>query len=277
MEVILDHTLLQEYITTFTQAFIDYSPRLLSAIILFFVGTWAIKLVNRFSRKIMVRRAIEPTLIEFLSDIVYWGLRIVLFIAVISKLGVPTSSFLALLGAAGLAIGLSLQGSLSNFAGGMLIILFKPFKLGDTIEAQGIIGTVSDIQIFVTQLVTANNQVIFIPNGALSNSNIINYSVMENRRTDLTLGISYETNIQLTKDLIVNILNNNPKVLKDPVAAVVVKELTDSGIKIAIRAWAKNEDFFDVSATILEDCKNAFDAANIAFQPYVRERSVKGE
>jgi len=262
-----------EYTTSFTKALIDFAPDLIAAIVLLLVGVWIIKIINNVSRKIMVKREIEPTLIEFLSDIIFWGLRIVLFIAVISKLGIESSSFVAILGAAGLAVGLSLQGSLSNFAGGMLIILFKPFKLGDAIEAQGVSGTVIDIQIFVTQLLTANNQVIYIPNGALSNGTIINYSQQENRRTDLTIGISYDTNIKTVKEIIHEILEENPKVLQEPKASVSVKELTDTGIKIAIRAWSKNEDFAEVYSDILEDCKTAFDNAQIAFQPFVKETS----
>jgi len=237
------------------------------------VGIWVIRIVNSVSRKIMVRREVEPTLIEFLSDIIYWGLRIVLFIAVISKLGIESSSFVAILGAAGLAVGLSLQGSLSNFAGGMLIILFKPFKLGDTIEAQGVGGTVIDIQIFVTQLLTANNQVIFVPNGALSNGTIINYSQQENRRTELFMGISYDTNIKTAKELILDILEKDKRVLQHPQPAVTVKELTDSGIKLAIYAWSKREDFGIVSSDILENAKTAFDNAGIVIQPFVKESS----
>jgi small conductance mechanosensitive channel len=273
MKIAADLTFFERYTNSFIKVLIDYSPKLIAAMLLLFVGIWAIRIINNVSRKIMVKRDVEPTLIEFLSDIIFWGLRIVLFIAVISKLGIESSSFVAILGAAGLAVGLSLQGSLSNFAGGMLIILFKPFKLGDAIEAQGVSGTVIDIQIFVTQLLTSNNQVIFVPNGALSNGTITNYSQLENRRTDLTIGISYDTNIKTAKDLIVGILNQNPKILKHPVAAVSVKELTDSGVKIAIRAWAKNEDFGDVSSDILEDCKTAFDSAGIPIQPFLKEFS----
>lgn len=269
----VDTNYLEHYSETFINVLIDYSPRLIAALLLFFIGIWVIRIINNISRKVMVRRAVEPTLIEFLSDIIFWGLRIVLFIAVISKLGIESSSFVAILGAAGLAVGLSLQGSLSNFAGGMLIILFKPFKLGDTIEAQGVSGTVIDIQIFVTQLLTANNQVIFIPNGALSNGTIINYSQLENRRTDLTIGISYDSNIKNVKDIIVGILDSHPKILKHPAASVSVKELTDSGIKIAIRAWTKNDDFSEVSSAILEDCKTAFDEAGISIQPFLKEYS----
>ena len=273
MKLFVDISYLEQYPEKIIAVLIDYSPKLIAALLLLFVGIWAIRFINKVSRKLMIKRGVEPTLIEFLSDIIFWGLRIVLFIAVISKLGIESSSFVAILGAAGLAVGLSLQGSLSNFAGGMLIILFKPFKLGDTIEAQGVSGMVIDIQIFVTQLLTSNNQVIFIPNGALSNGTIINYSQQHTRRTDLTIGISYDTNIKQVKDIINGILDRNPRVLKQPHSSVSVKELTDSGIKIAIRAWSNNEDFSDVSAEILEDCKMAFDNAAISIQPFMKELS----
>lgn len=269
----VDINYVEQYTESFVKVLIDYAPKLIAAILLLVIGIWLIRVINNISRKVMIRRGIEPTLIEFLSDIIFWGLRIVLFIAVISKLGIESSSFVAILGAAGLAVGLSLQGSLSNFAGGMLIILFKPFKLGDTIEAQNVSGTVIDIQIFVTQLLTSNNQVIFIPNGALSNGTIINYSQQENRRTDLTIGISYDSNIKIVKDMIQHILDSHPKILKHPQATVSVRELTDSGIKLAVRAWTKNEDFGDVSSDILEQCKTEFDLAGISIQPFLKEFS----
>lgn len=258
---------LEQYIDKFINVFVDYSPKLIAALLILFVGIWVIRIICKISKKIMIQREIEPTLVEFLSDIIFWGLRIVLFIAVISKLGIESSSFVAILGAAGLAVGLSLQGSLSNFAGGMLIILFKPFKLGDVIEAQNVSGTVIDIQIFVTQLLTANNHVIYVPNGALSNGTIINYSQQETRRTDLTIGISYNTDLKKAKEIIMDILNKNPKVLKTPQATVTVRELTDMSIKIAIRAWTNNEDFGEVSSAILENCKTEFDQLEIHFQP----------
>ncbi|MFN8273934.1 MAG: mechanosensitive ion channel [Flavobacteriaceae bacterium] len=264
---------IDQYLDSLLNLLLDYAPKLVAALIMLFVGIWAIRVINRISRKIMFKREIEPTLIEFLSDIIYWGLRLVLFIAVISKLGIESSSFLTILGAAGLAIGLSLQGSLSNFAGGMLIILFKPFKLGDTIEAQGVSGTVIDIQIFVTQLLTANNQVIFVPNGALSNGTITNFSKQSTRRTDLTIGVSYETNLKEVKEILTEVLTSNNKILKTPAPNVSVRELTDSGVKLAVRAWTKNEDFAEVSSHILEDCMHALDKAEIKYQPIVRETS----
>ncbi|MFV5700589.1 mechanosensitive ion channel family protein [Flavobacterium sp. XS2P12] len=269
----LDPNQLTNYASTFLKALIDYSPKLISAFLILFGGLYIIRLTNRFIRKIMIKRDLDPTLTKFLADILLWVLRILLFVSFISKLGIETSSFVAILGAMGLAVGLSLQGSLSNFAGGMLIIMFKPFKVGHTIEAQGVIGTVSEIQIFVTKLITANNQTIFVPNGSLSNGTITNYSLQGFRRADLTIAISYDTDIKKAKDIITTVLNNNPKILKTPIAEVSVKNLTDNAIQLAIRPWANNEDFGIVFSETLESCKLAFDTAGIVIQPYVRESS----
>ena len=267
-------TLNTEHITTYAETFIkvliDYSPKLISAFLILFVGLYVIRVINRLIRKIMVKRDLDPTLTKFLADILLWVLRVLLFVTFISKLGIETSSFVAILGAMGLAVGLSLQGSLSNFAGGMLIILFKPFKVGDTIEALGVTGTVCEIQIFVTKLINGNNQTIFVPNGTLSNGTIINYSLQGIRRADLTLSISYDTDIRKAKTLITEVLNKNPKVLKTPEAEVSVKLLTDNSIQLAVRPWANNADFGAVSSDTLESCKLAFDAAGIVIQPFVK-------
>jgi len=271
--MMLDPQYITNYANTFLKVLIDYSPKLISAFIILFVGFYAIRIINRIMRKIMIKRRLEPTLSRFLSDILIWVLRVLLFVTFISKLGIETSSFVAILGAMGLAVGLSLQGSLSNFAGGMLIIVFKPFKVGDTIEAQGAIGVVHEIQIFVTKLITGNNQTIFVPNGSLSNGNIINYSLQGTRRADLTFSISYDTDIRKAKDIITEVLKNNPKVLKTPEAEVAVKLLTDSSIQLAVRPWATNLDFGLVCSETLENCKLAFDAAGIVIQPFVKEAS----
>ncbi|MES2576386.1 MAG: mechanosensitive ion channel domain-containing protein [Bacteroidota bacterium] len=264
---------LTDYANTFITVLVDYSPKIISAFVILFIGLYAIRLINRFIRKLMIKRDLDPTLTKFLADILLWVLRVLLFVTFISNLGIETSSFVAILGAMGLAVGLSLQGSLSNFAGGMLIILFKPFKVHDTIEAQGVIGTVSEIQIFVTKIITANNQTIFVPNGALSNGNIINYSLQKIRRADLTIAISYDTDIKKVKEIITAILKNNPKVLQTPAAEVSVKNLTDNAIQLAVRPWANNEDYGVVFSETLESCKLAFDTAGIVIQPYVRESS----
>jgi small conductance mechanosensitive channel len=262
-----------EYANSFVKVLIDYSPKLVSAFIILFIGIYSIRLINRIIKRVMIKRELDPTLTKFLADILNWVLRVLLFVTFISNLGIETSSFVAILGAMGLAVGLSLQGSLSNFAGGMLIILFKPFKVGDTIEAQGVIGSVSEIQIFVTKLITANNQTIFVPNGSLSNGTIINYSLQGFRRADLTIAISYDTDIKKAKDIITEVLKSNPKVLKTPAAEVSVKNLTDSAIQLAVRPWANNEDFGAVFAETLENCKSAFDTAGIIIQPFVKELS----
>ncbi len=266
---------LTNYASLLWNAVLDYSPKIISAFVILIVGIYAIRFIAGLIKKVMIKRELDPTLTKFLADILIWALRILLFIAFISKLGVETSSFVAILGAMGLAVGLSLQGSLSNFAGGMLIILFEPFRVGDTIEAQGQIATVLEIQIFVTKLVTANNQTIFIPNGILSNGTIINYSTQGQRRADLTIAISYETDIKKAKEIIAEVMRSNPKVLTTPAPEVGVKNLTDNAIQLAVRPWAKNEDFGAVFSETLENCKLAFDAAGIVIQPYIRESSAQ--
>lgn len=264
-----------EYFDQFIKLLIDYSPKLISALVILFIGLYAVRLINRLVRKIMVKRELDPTLATFLADSLLWAMRFLLFVTFISKLGIETSSFVAILGAIGLAVGLSLQGSLSNFAGGVLIILFKPFKVGDSIEAQGVAGTVSEIQIFVTKLVTGNNQTIFVPNGILSNGVITNFSLGKNRRANLLFTISYHTNIKTAKEIVMQVLENHPKVLKTPAPAVVVNLLTDTTIQLAIQPWAKNADFGQMCSDVLEECKEAFDQAGIAIQTIVKEAPKK--
>ncbi|MBM6498794.1 mechanosensitive ion channel family protein [Flavobacterium macrobrachii] len=265
----------EEYVNEFINTLIAYSPKLISAIFILIIGLYGIRLINRMVKKIMLKNEFDPTLSRFLANSLLWALRLLLFITVISRLGIESSSFVAILGAAGLAVGLSLQGSLSNFAGGVLIILFKPFRVGDSIEAQGVIGTVNEIQIFTTKLLTSNNQTIFIPNGILSNGVIINYSLQGMRRADLIFSLSYDTNIKVAKDIVMQVMQNHPLVLKTPEPSIVVKNLTDSAIQIGIRPWSKNEDFGNMSSDILEQSKDAFDKAGISIQPFVRE--VSGE
>ncbi len=269
----LDPNYIERYASVFIAKILDYSPKVISALIILFLGLYIIRIINRLIRRIMIKRELDPTLTKFLADILLWVLRVLLFVTFIDQLGIGTSSFVAILGAMGLAVGLSLQGSLSNFAGGMLIILFKPFKVGHTIEAQGVIATVAEIQIFVTKLITGNNQIIFIPNGTLSNGIIINYSMQDTRRADLTISVSYDIDLKKAKEIITKVLENNPKVLTTPAPEVVVKNLTDNSIQIAVRPWAKSEDYGLVLSDTLENCKIAFDAAGIPFQPYVAELS----
>lgn len=239
----------------FVTKLLDYSPRLIAALAILIIGTYAIKAIKNVAQKVMLKRDLEPTLSKFLADLLIWTLKILLFVVFISKLGIETSSFVAILGAAGLAIGLSLQGSLSNFAGGVLIVLFKPFKVGDSIEFQSNIGTVSEIQIFVTKLITANNQTIFVPNGILSNGIITNFSIKEIRRTDLNISVSFDSDIKKARSVILKVLDSNLKILKEPNPSVDIVLLTESGFKVSVKAWVKNQDYNEVCSQILENCK----------------------
>lgn len=266
-------TSVKDYSIEFYNVIIDYVPRFVSAMVILLVGLYAIRFISRMAKKIMEKKEVERTLAEFLSSSLLWSLRALLFVTFISKLGIETTSFVAILGAAGLAVGMSLQGSLSNFAGGVLIIIFKPFRVGDTIEAQGVVGTVTDIQIFVTKLVSGNNQTILIPNGILSNGIITNFSVAGKRRADLIFSLSYDTDIKAAKAIVLEVMESHPNVLKTPAPEVLVRDLTDSAIHLAIRPWSKNEDFGRVSSDILEHCKAAFDQKGILIQPFVRDVS----
>jgi small conductance mechanosensitive channel len=272
-------TLNTDYVTKywdyFTNVLMEYSPRLISAVLIFIIGWGAIRLIKKLVVRIMTKREMEPTLSKFLADILIWTLKILLFVTVISRLGVENSSFVAIIGAAGLAIGLALQGSLANFAGGVLIIMFKPFKVGDFIEAQSVSGTVKQIQIFVTQLATVDNQVIFVPNGALSNGTIINYSYATTRRANLTIGISYGSNIKKAKELAMEVMINHPAVLKEPEPMVLVDSLADSSINLAVRPWANLEDFFTMRSDILEQIKLKFDENNIEIPFPQRDVHIK--
>lgn len=263
------------YFERFITIIVNYSPRLISAFLILFIGLYVIRFVNRFVRKVMIKRNYDITLSQFLADILLWAMRILLFVSFISKLGIESTSFVAILGAMGLAIGLALQGSLSNFAGGVLIILFKPFKIGDFIEAQGVAGEVKEIEILYTKLRSSNNQTVFVPNGVLSNGTITNYSMEDIRRGDLKISVSYDTDLRQAKDIIFKILNENPSVLETPAPAVTVVEMNDSGIILAVRPWANRSEFWTMLSDVLQDCKTEFDKQGIEMQPYIKEHSKK--
>ena len=215
----------------------------------------------------MDKRGVDITLQKFLLNLGSWILKILLFITVISQLGVATTSFAAIVAAAGLAVGLALQGSLANFAGGVLIMIFRPIKIGDLIEAQGEIGVVKEIEIFTTKLTGLSNKEIIIPNGSLSNGNIVNYSTEGTRRVDLVVGVSYDSDIKQTKDVLMNILTSNDKVLKDPKPSVTVLALADSSVNFAVRPWCKTEHYWDVFFETTENVKLELDKAGIEI-PY---------
>ena len=258
---------LQPYLDKGLQLMLEYTPKIITALLILIIGLWLIKIITKYARKMMMKRGIDETLMKFLSDLIGWILKALLFITVISQLGVPATSFVAILGAAGLAVGLALQGSLANFAGGALIMIFKPFKVGDLIEAQGEIGVVKEIQIFVTKLVTPGNKLVIIPNGTLSNGNILNYTEEGKLRVDLTYGVSYDADIKQTKEVLMQVLRANDKVLKDPAPAVTVSELADSSVNFAVRPWCTPENYWDVYFETTENVKEALDKAGIEI-PY---------
>ncbi len=254
---------IQNYLNFLGTKLMEYSPKLFSSILLLVVGLWLISMITKSLKKIMTKRNVEPTLGNFLGNLIFWILRVLLFVIVISKLGIETSSLVAILGAAGLAVGLALQGSLSNFAGGILIILFKPFKVNDLIEAQGQIGTIQEIQIFNTKLINAVNQTIYIPNGILSNGVIINYTQQGKRRIDQVIGISYNANIAQAKEVLLNALKSHPNILQEPEPQVLVASLADSSVNLSVRAWVLPENFMTTCSDILEFGKQALDQHDI--------------
>ena len=238
-------------------------PDFILAVFIFIVGLWAVRLLNRMVHKFFEKADYDPTLETFLQSFINIALKSILFVLVITHLGVKSSSLVAIIGAAGLAVGLALQGSLSNFAGGMLILLFKPFKIGDFISAQGIDGTVKEISIFTTKLNTFGNQVAIIPNGELSNNNIINYNSESTRRDRISVGIGYNSNIKTAKNILLQICNENEHILSEPAPEVYVDELAESSVNLTLRFWAKNDDFWAAHFHVLEELKYRFDKEGI--------------
>ncbi|MCD4820308.1 MAG: mechanosensitive ion channel [Candidatus Cloacimonetes bacterium] len=242
---------------------IQYGGKLLLAIVVWIVGSIVISFVLKMFKKILDKNKTDISLSKFLQSIAKISLKMLLFITVASLLGIKMTAFVAILGAAGLAVGLALQGSLGNFAGGVLILLFKPFKIGDFIEAQGFTGTVKEIQIFNTILNTPDNKRVIIPNGGLSNNSMINYSSESTRRVDFNFGVGYESDIAAVKEILMNIVSNNEMVLKNPAPFVRLGELADSSINFIVRVWVKPENYWDVHFDTIERVKLSFDKNNI--------------
>lgn len=255
----------------------EYGPKIIIALLLWVIGNKIIKYCLKFTETIMDKRDYDTSLKKFLMSLVGWGLKIVLVLTILGTLGIETTSFAAILAAAGLAIGMALQGSLANFAGGVLIMTFKPFKIGDFIVAQGESGVVKHIDIFTTKINTVENKLVILPNGTLSNGNITNVSSEEKLRVDLTFGVGYESDIKTTKKVLLDVVKNNSKVLKDPAPVVVLAELGDSSINFKVRAWTKTADYWDVYFQSMEDTKEALDKAGIDIPyPHSVEIQKKG-
>lgn len=252
-----------QYALKFYELAIAYAPRLLLALVTLLVGLWLISMVVRITKAGLEKSKTEPTLISFVSNMVSWGLKALLIISVASMVGIATTSFVAILGAAGLAVGLALQGSLSNFAGGVLIMIFKPYKLGDLVEAQGHLGVIKDIQIFVTVMVTLDNKQVIIPNGVMSNGTITNVSAEGVLRVDLSVGIGYSEDINKAKKVIQAVLESHDKVLAEPAPYVGVDGMGDSSVNLVVRPYTTPEAYWDVYFDINQQVKEALDKSKI--------------
>ncbi|MCJ8319299.1 MAG: mechanosensitive ion channel [Colwellia sp.] len=238
---------------------LEYAPKLALAIVTLLIGLWVIRGITKLTQASMERSKVDPTLIPFMGSLTSWILKVLLFISVASMIGIATTSFIAVLGAAGLAIGLALQGSLANFAGGVLVMIFKPYKVGDLIESQGHLGVVKEVQIFNTILLSPQSKRIIIPNGAVSNGSIINYTAEGLIRVDLTIGVSYSADIDQTKAVLMDVLLANDKVLPEPAPFVGVSEMADSSVNFAVRPHCLPEHYWDVYFGINEAVKKALD------------------
>jgi small conductance mechanosensitive channel len=242
----------------------EYGPKLLLAIVVLIVGLWVIKGIKKVVAKAFQKGNVEISLQRFLISLINIGLKIVLLISVASMIGIATTSLVAMLGAATFAVGLALQGSLSNFAGGVLILLLKPFKVGDTIEAQGFVGKVHEIQIFNTLIKTFDNKMIYIPNGTLSNGNITNYSHEPIRRVDMTFGISYGDDIKKAKEILKSLVDNDSRIMKEPAPLIAVSNLGDSSVDFAVKVWCDTAEYWNVFFDMQENVKITFDKEGIS-------------
>ena len=262
-ETTLSVETLNKYSDKAIELLMEFGPKVVLAIIVLLVGLKVVNALVKTIGKGMHKREMDETLRPFLINILNWGLKALLVISVASMIGIETTSFVAVLGAAGLAVGLALQGTLANFAGGVLLLIFKPFKVGDLIEAAGYLGVVEEVQIFVTKINTPQNQQVIIPNGTLSNGSLTNFTAKDFIRVDLTIGISYGSNIKDAKDVLLEVMHKHPKVLKDPAPFVGVSELADSSVNLAVRPHCNPIDYWDVYFDILEGSKIALDDKNI--------------
>ena len=260
----MDTNNLQVYLQKLINLAVEYGPKLLLAIIVLIVGLWIIKLVIRTMNKTMERSNVEISLRKFLSSLLGIILKVLLLISVASMIGIATTSFVAILGAAGLAVGLALQGGLANFAGGVIILIFKPFKVGDFIEAQGYMGTVHEITIFTTVLKTPDNKTVIIPNGALSNGSMVNFSTEPQRRVDMVFGIGYGDSIEKSKAVLGKLVDADTRIHKDPAPQIVVGELGDNSVNFNVRVWCDSVDYWGVYFDTHEKVKLAFDEEGIS-------------
>lgn len=245
----------------------QYGPKILAAIAIFFIGKMVASWVKRIVTRVMGKSNVDPLIIGFTSSLAYMAMMVFVVVATLGQVGIQTTSFIAILGAAGLAIGLALQGSLANFAAGFLLIIFRPFKVGDVVEAAGVTGKVDVIQIFTTTLKTPDNKTIIVPNAKLAGDNIINYSTQKTRRVDMTVGVSYDADLKEVRNILEDIVSKDERILKDPEHLIAVGELADNSVNFFVRVWVKSEDYWNVYFDANETVKLRLDAAGIGI-PY---------
>ncbi len=241
-----------------------YGLKIIAAIVILILGRIAAGLVRSLVKRILRKGKVDETLISFLGSLTYVGILAFIVIAAVAQLGVQTASFVAVLGAAGLAVGLALQGSLANFAAGVLMIIFKPFKVGDYITAGGVSGSVESIGIFTTELKSPDNKKIIVPNAKVTGDSIVNFSAKEQRRIDMVAGVSYSDDLAKVKQVLEGILSEDERILKDPAPTIGLLEMADSSINFAVRPWVKTTDYWDVFFATQEKIKQRFDAEGIS-------------
>jgi small conductance mechanosensitive channel len=245
----------------------EYSFKIIGAIAIFIIGRWFVKKITLLFKQLMLKSQLDITLIEFSQSILYFILLLAVIVASLNTLGIATTSFVAVFGAVGLAVGLALQDSLANIGAAVLIMFFRPFKIGDTVEVAGAMGTVGDINLFSTTITPIDNRTIIIPNAKIVADKITNFSKQEQRRLDIVIGISYEDDLKVAKNVLLSLLQNNEKIIQDPEPFVGVFNLGQSGVDLAIRAWVKTEEYADMRFEVLEEIKLACDANGISI-PY---------
>ena len=242
----------------------EYGLKIIAAVLIFLIGRWAVKKITGVTKALMYRAKIDATLVEFAESLIYFVLLLMVVLASLNALGINTTSFLAVFGAASLAIGLALQGSLANVGAAVLIIIFRPFKVGDFVEAGGATGTVEDVNLFSTIIAPLDNRTVIVPNAAIIGGNITNYSKKDERRVDHVFGIGYGDDLKLAKETLIEIMKADDRVLEEPEPFVAVSELGDSSVNFVFRAWVKTDDYWDVYFDMLEKVKLTFDEKGIS-------------
>ena len=242
-----------------------YGIKILTAVVIFYVGRLIAKTIRRVVNNLLTKAGMEPTLVSFVRNLTYFAVLAFTILAVLAQLGIQTTSFIAVLGAAGLAVGLALQGSLANFAAGLLMIIFRPFEAGHYIEGAGTSGTVEEIHIFSTNLKTPDNKKVIVPNSKLMGDNIVNYSAKDTRRVDMVFGVSYDDDIKKVREVLQDIIQQDNRILEDPASLIAIKELGDNSVNFVVRVWVKTPDYWSVYFDTTEAVKERFDSEGISF------------